>query len=131
MTDVPAREMLRRLFDAILGEAERNEAFARKLLEALQGEVAGKLEKPRPTPRKTFDPAALHAINILRMHGANVLRGKLEQVKGLDDLRAVARVSGLVLTGEAARPKASRAQLIEGIIAAAAHYDAQRSEASA
>ena len=68
---------------------------------------------------------------MLRTHGENVLRGKLEQIKAVEDLRAVARLSGLLLTGPAARPKAKRGDLIEGIIAAAKHYDAQRSTASA
>jgi hypothetical protein len=131
MTDVPAPEVLRRLFSVILREAERNEAFARKLLEALQGKMPVEAHKPKAAARKAFDPSALHAINVLRVHGENVLRGKLEQVKAADDLRAVARFSGLVLAGDAARPKASRTQLIDGIVAAARHYDAQRTTASA
>ncbi len=69
---------------------------------------------------------------MLRTHGENVLRGKLEQVKAAEDLRVVARFSVLLLTGPAARPKAKRGDLDpEGIIAAAKHYDAQRSTASA
>jgi hypothetical protein len=131
MTDMSVHEALRRLFGVIAAEADRNEAFARKLLEALQADGAATTEKPRPSARRPFDASALHAINLLRVHGENVLRGKLEQVKAAENLRAVARHSGLVLAGEAAKPRASRGQLIEGIVAAAKHYDAQRTEASA
>ena len=130
MTDVPAREVLDRLFRAIVREAENNDAFARSLLDALQANLAARAGKKAPA-RKPFDASQLHAINVLRTHGENVLRGKLEQVKAVEDLRAVARFSGLLLTGPAARPKAKRGDLIEGIIAAAKHYDAQRSTASA
>jgi hypothetical protein len=131
MNEVPAHIILNRLFSAILSEAEKNEAFARKLIAALPESVLAKLEQPKPRPRRAFDPAGLHAVNILRLHGEPVLRGKLEQIRLLEDLKAVARASGLVLAGDAAKPKASREALINGIIAAAKHYDAQRSTASA
>src|SRR6516225_1531692 len=54
-----------------------------------------------------------HAIscrNILRLHGESALRGKLEQVRTVEDLRAVALASGLVLAGKAggARPSPHR-----------------------
>jgi hypothetical protein len=130
MTDVPAREVLDRLFRAIVQEAEKNDAFARSLIDALQANLAARAEKKAPA-RKPFDASQLHAINVLRAHGENVLRGKLEQVKAVEDLRAVARFSGLLLTGPAARPKATRGDTIDAIIAAAKHYDAQRSTASA
>jgi hypothetical protein len=130
MTDVPAREVLDRLFRAIVREAENNDAFARSLLDALQANLAARAGKKVPR-RKSFDASQLHAINVLRAHGENVLRGKLERVKAAEDLRTVATFSGLLLTGPAARPKAKRCDLIDGIIAAAKHYDAQRSTASA
>ena len=130
MTEVPARDVLDRLFRAIVREAENNDAFARSLIDALQANLAARAGKKAPA-RKPFDISQLHAINVLRTHGENVLRGKLEQVKAVEDLRAVARFSGLLLTGPAARSKAKRGDMIEGIIAAAKHYDAQRSTASA
>lgn len=133
MTALPAHEILRRLFDVILREAESNDAFARRMLASVQGEIAlACADKPKATPaRRAFDASAFHAINILRLHGENVLRGKLEQVRAVEDLRAVARESGLLLCGAAARSKASRNEVIDGIIAAAKHYDAQRTTASA
>jgi hypothetical protein len=82
--------------------------------------------------RKTFDASQYHAINILRTHGEAALRGKLEQVKAVEDLKSVADASGLVLSGGAGKAKArlTRAELIAGIIEAAKHYDAQRSAAA-
>jgi hypothetical protein len=131
MTDVPAREVLDRLFRAIVEEADKNDAFARSLLDALQANLAARAGARKPSPRKPFDASQLHAINLLRTHGENVLRGKLEQVKAVQDLRAVATFSGLVLTGPAAKTKATRGAMIEAIVAAAKHYDAQRSTATA
>jgi hypothetical protein len=70
--------------------------------------------------------------NVIQFHKQwDELRGKLERVKAIEDLRAVARFSGLLLTGPAARPKATRGDTIDAIVAAAKHYDAQRSTASA
>jgi hypothetical protein len=77
-----------------------------------------------------FDPSGFHAINILRAHGEDVLRGKLEQVKATADLRSVAMSSGLVLSGRASTSRATREELIKGIIAAARHYVAQRDVAA-
>jgi hypothetical protein len=81
--------------------------------------------------RRSFDPARLHAINILRRHGEAVLRGKLEEVRALSHLRSIAKASGLVLAPDALKARASREEVIAAIIAAAKHYDAQRSAASA
>lgn len=131
MTKAHAHEVLRRLFDVIVSEAKKNEPLARKLVEALGGAAAVERDKPTVAPRETSGPADFHAINVLRSHGESALRGKLEQVRAVERLRAIANVSGLVLSGSASRPKASRADLIDGIIAAAKHYDAQRNAAAA
>jgi hypothetical protein len=114
-----------------VSEAKKNEPLARKLVEALGDGVAVERGKPTAAPRKTADPADFHAINVLRSHGESALRGKLEQVRAVERLRAIANVSGLVLSASASKPKASRADLIDGIIAAAKHYDAQRNTAAA
>lgn len=131
MTKAPAHEVLRRVFDVVVSEARTNEALARKLVEALSDAVAVTLDKPAPVPRQKPEPADFHAINVLRSHGEAALRGKLEQVRAVDRLRAIANVSGLVLAGGASKPKASRSELIDGIISAAKHYDAQRETACA
>ncbi|KAB2919460.1 MAG: hypothetical protein F9K29_05205 [Hyphomicrobiaceae bacterium] len=130
MKRTAAPEALARLFSAIVKEAETNEAFARRLGEALAGIAPEKIDKPKTRSRRSFDPSQFHATNILRLHGERVLRGKLEQVKALEDLKAVAKASGLVLPESASKAKASRTDLIEGIVAAAKHYDAQRNAAS-
>jgi hypothetical protein len=131
MTKAPAHEVLRRVFDVIVGEARTNEVLARKLVEALGDAVAVEIGMPAPAPRQKPEPADFHAINVLRSHGEPALRGKLEQVRAVDRLRAIASDSGLVLAGSASKPKASRAELIDGIISAAKHYDAQRGSATA
>lgn len=111
-------------------EAEHNPAFASRLAQAV-GE--GHPEVPgtrKPAARRQFDASQFHAINILRTLGEPALRGKLEQLKAVEDLKCVARASGLVLSGVASRAKPSRAELIAGIVDAAKHYDAQRGAAA-
>jgi hypothetical protein len=131
MTQAPAHEILRRIFDVILLEAKKNETLARKLLEAIGEAVARELEAPAASRRRMPASAEFHAINVLRSLGEPALRGKLEQVRATEGLRAIASASGLVLSGSASKSKASRAELIDGIITAAKHYDAQRSAAVA
>ena len=130
MKPVPAHEILRRLFDVIVHEAEKNPALARKLIEAIPEAFTADVEKPKSAVGKQFDASAFHAVNILRLHGESALRGSLEQIKAVEDLKSVARVSGLVLSGNACKARPSRVDLISGIIAAAKHYDAQRSAAT-
>ena len=124
-------EILRRVFDVVVSEARTNEALARRLVDVLSEAVPSECDKPAPVPRQKPEPVEFHAINVLRLHGESALRGKLEQVRAADRLRAIANVSGLVLAGGASKPKASRAELIDGIITAAKHYDAQRETACA
>jgi hypothetical protein len=131
MTNVEVYDTLCRLFDVIAREAERNPALAQKLADAIAGHRNARPRSPKRGRCKVFDASQFHAVNILRLHGEAVLRGKLEQVRAVDELRAVALASGLVLAGSAGGPRPSRAQLILGIIEAAKHYDAQRSAATA
>lgn len=131
MTKVLTHEVLRRVFDVVVTEAKTNEALARKLVDALGEALAAERDKRAPPLRQKSEPIDFHAINVLRSHGESALRGKLEQIRAADRLRAIANVSGLVLAGGASKPKASRTELIDGIIAAAKHYDAQRETACA
>jgi hypothetical protein len=129
MSQAPAHETLRRLFDVIVDEAQKDPTLAEKLAQAMTASLGAGPEARRPTKAQPFDASRVHAVNILRLHGEPALRGKLEQIKAADALRSVATASGLVLSGSAAKARASRAELIDGIIAAAKHYDAQRSAA--
>jgi hypothetical protein len=119
---------LRRLFDVIASEAARNPELAHQLAQAIGqlGPESRKSGRRRPLAAVDF-----HAVNVLRLHGEGALRGRLEQVKAVEDLKSLATVSGLVLSGSAARARPSRAELIEGIVEAAKHYDEQRSAATA
>jgi hypothetical protein len=131
MSKAPAHAILRRIFDVVAREAEHNPALAQELAQAIAEDFAAQPASPKPAPRKPFDASQFHAINILRLHGESALRGKLEQVKAVEDLRTVARASGLVLCASASRARPSRTDLIAAIVEAAKHYDAQRSAATA
>jgi hypothetical protein len=126
MKQRPAHEILRQLFEVIVREAKDNPALAQKLVRALSEPAAA----PKPLARNQFNASQFHAINILRLHGEAALRGKLEQVKAVEDLKSIARASGLLLSADACKSRPLRADLINAIIAAAKHYDAQRSTAS-
>jgi hypothetical protein len=126
----PIHETLRRLFDVIAKEAAHNPALAQQLADIIGDRLGPSASPERRDRRAAFDAANLHAVNILRLHGEPALRGRLEQVKSIEDLRCVARASGLVLSAGTDRARATRAELIAGIIEAARHYDAQRSAAA-
>jgi hypothetical protein len=132
MSQLPAHEILSRLFGIIIRAAEKDPAFAQELMQALSSGSAENSSKEGQTSglRRLFDPSGLHAINILRAHGEDALRGKLEQVRATADLRSVAMFSGLVLSGRASNSRATREDLIDGIVAAAKHYVAQRGVAT-
>jgi hypothetical protein len=131
MSKAPVHATLRRIFDVVVREIEHNPALAQKLAHAIAEGLAAEPGSPKPAPRKPFDASQFHAVNILRLHGESALRGKLEQVKAVEDLRTVARASGLVLCAGASRARPSRTDLIAAIVEAAKHYDAQRSAATA
>ena len=132
MNKLPAHEILGAIFGVIIRTAEKDPAFAQELMQVLSTAFA---ENPstdgqKSRLRRLFDPLGFHAINILRAHGEDALRGKLEQVRGTADLRSVAMFSGLVLSGSASNSRATREVLIDGIVAAAKHYVAQRGVAA-
>ena len=131
MSKAPVHATLRRIFAVVVREAEHNPALAQKLAHAIAEDLAAGPASPKPASRKTFDASQFHAVNILRLHGESALRGKLEQVKAVEDLKSVATASGLVLWGSAGKARPSRAELIAAIVEAAKHYDAQRSAATA
>jgi len=132
MSQLPAHEILGAIFGVIIRAAEKDPAFAQELMQALSGGIAENLSmgKQKSRLRRLFDPTGFHAINILRAHGEDALRGKLEQVRATADLRSVAMFSGLVLSGRASNSRATREDLIDGIVAAATHYVAQRGVAA-
>jgi len=131
MSQLPAHEILGRIFGVIIRAAEKDPAFSQELMQALSSGTTEKASMgQKSTLRRLFDPLGFHAINILRTHGEDALRGKLEQVRAAADLRLVATFSGLVLSGRASKSRATREELIKGIIAAARHYVAQRGAAT-
>jgi len=132
MSQLPAHEILGAIFGVFIRAAEKDPAFAQELMQALSGGIAenSTMGGQKSRLRRLFDPTGFHAINILRAHGEDALRGRLEQVRATADLRSVAMFSGLVLSGRASNSRATREDLIDGIVAAATHYVAQRGVAA-
>ena len=129
MSDARLHATLGRIFAALRKEVARNERLAVELMRAIGD--APFADAPRSVRRATFDPSRVHAVNILRQHGEAALRGRLDEIRSIADLRSVALASGLVLSGRALKGRSSRGELIGAIVAAAKLYDAQRSAASA
>lgn len=125
MKKVAAHELVEALFDVVIDEARRNEAFARRLLNVFPEAIVARVERPKRR-RNSFDASEYHAVKILRNHGEAMLRGRLGTLRKKTNLREVATRSGLRLTGRAARANASMSEIIDGIVEAAQHYEAQR-----
>jgi hypothetical protein len=128
MSENRIHETLRRLFDAVVEEAKQNPALARKHAHAIGQNFGARPRSPKPAPRRAFDASQFHAVNILRLHGECALRGKLEQVKAVEDPSPLPGPR-LVLSGIAGKARQSRAELITEIVEAAKHYDAERNAA--
>ncbi len=88
MSDARLQATLRRLFDVIASEAARNPGLAYQLAQAI-GQL-GPAEPQRSRRRRAVAAADFHAVNVLRLHGEGALRGKLEQVKAVEDLKSLA-----------------------------------------
>ena len=129
MSDARLHATLGRIFAVLLEEVARNERLAGELVAAIGDATLA--DAPRSVRRVSFDPSGVHAVNILRQHGEAALRGRLDEIRSIADLRSVALASGLVLSGRALKGRSSRGELIGAIVAAAKHYDSQRSAASA
>jgi len=123
--EVPAHEIVEALFDVITEEAKRNERFARRLM-SVYPETVIAITKNTKKADKGFDAGEYHAVNILRNHGAAMLRGRLSSLRTKAELREVAKRSGLKLTGKALRKTAAISDIVDGIVSAAEHYVAQR-----
>ncbi|MEL7544882.1 MAG: hypothetical protein AAGJ70_14045 [Pseudomonadota bacterium] len=122
---------LETLFDVVIEEAQANPDFANRLRSALSDSLAAPTSKDARQParkRRTTASSvpAIHAVNILRQHGEQMLRGRLSNLRTKAELAAVAKNSALRLTGPAAKKSASREEIVEGIVIAAQQYDSQR-----
>ncbi len=131
MSEQPAHEILKRVFDVVVKEAKNNPIFADKMLQALPPEMVVKAKaKGRPKKEQLFDVSKYHAVNILRRYDVGVLEGRLYDLTK-DNLKTVAKYSGLRLTGPAGRKSATKAMIVKGIVDAAKHYIEQRKSAAA
>ena len=87
--DKATRKKLQDFFKAILTEAENNEAFSRKLLHALYGDIAEKAEEPKKKRSNRRDPAVLNPIQMV-LDGDAALETRLSELseKQLKDIIA-------------------------------------------
>jgi hypothetical protein len=131
MNTLPAHEILARLFATVVEEAKKRPEFAASLLSAFPEAIVARIEKEPGKKKSGFDPSSIHAVNVLRQHGEETLRGRLQQIGTIKDLKAVASHSGIELPSSATRKGAKKADMIEGIIVGAKHYDSQRKAAAA
>lgn len=135
---------LEKVFQVVLEEAKSNPEFAQKIEAAVSTAVGrtapqktkqkSKASRTSSAAKKTkttrFDATEYHAVVILRSYDEGVLRGRLNTLTK-EKLRKVASFSGLVLTGISAKKTATKEEIIEGIVAAAKQYIAQRGIAAA
>lgn len=126
--EVPAHEIVAALFDVITEEAKRNETFARRLMSVYPKTIIARTTTTKKAS-KGFDAGDYHAVNILRNHGAALLRGRLSSLRTKAELREIAKRSGLKLTGKALGKNAGMSDIVDGIVSAAEQYVGQRDAA--
>jgi hypothetical protein len=126
--DSEAADRLEAVFQTVVAEARANPAFADRVRRALSDAAA---ERPKQGTGNRKKPAGasppnIHAVNVLRLHGEQMLRGQLSNLRTKTELLRIAKRSGLRLTGDASKRSATRSDMIEGIVVAALQYVSQR-----
>ena len=144
MKDKPAHEILEKLFQTIVKEAETNEKFANEILEAFsenlanKNEVANRQEQPASAKKQTkekeaskdsFDIKAHNPIILYRKMGEDLMRVKLNKVSAAN-LKKISKHYQLKLTHLTKSKSPTKPDLINAIITFAKNYDAQRKGAA-
>lgn len=149
MKDKPAHEILEKLFQTIVKEAETNEKFANEMLEAFSENLANKNEganrqeqptlakkqtkekeaTPKETTKDSFDIKAHNPIILYRKMGEDLMRVKLNKVSATN-LKKISKHYQLKLTHLTKSKSPTKPDLINAIITFAKNYDAQRKGAA-
>ena len=149
MKDKPAHEILEKLFQTIVKEAETNEKFANEMLEAFSENLANKNEganqqeqpasakkqtkakeaTPKETTKDSFDIKAHNPIILYRKMGEDLMRVKLNKVSAAN-LKKISKHYQLKLTHLTKSKSPTKPDLINAIITFAKNYDAQRKGAA-
>lgn len=144
MKDKPAHEILEKLFQTIVKEAETNEKFANEMLEAFsenlanKNEVADRQEQPALAKKQTkekeaskdsFDVKAHNPIILYRKMGEDLMRVKLNKVSAAN-LKKISKHYQLKLAHLTKSKSPTKPDLINAIITFAKNYDAQRKGAA-
>ena len=149
MKDKPAHEILEKLFQTIVKEAETNEKFANEMLEAFSenlaktNEVADRQKQPASAKKQTkskeatpkeatkdsFDIKAHNPIILYRKMGEDLMRVKLNKVSAAN-LKKIGKHYQLKLNTLTKSKSPTKPDLISGIITFAKNYDAQRKGAA-
>jgi hypothetical protein len=150
MKDKPAHEILAKLFQTIVKEAETNEKFANEMLGAFSEKLPAKSEensvgktdeskqetaapKKQPSAKQTskdgFDIKAHNPIILYRKMGEDLMRVKLNKVSATN-LKKIGKHYQLKLNTLTKSKSPTKAELITAIITFAKNYDAQRKGAA-
>ncbi len=119
MNPEPAHTILKAIFDQIVGEAEKNPAFATRLLSALpKGAIAEIRKVTRPNGTKKLDAATVNPVKILRETGDVSLRNILGTLTKAELSQVVVR-NQFTLPEDARGKKATKDAIVKGIVSAA------------
>ena len=149
MTDVPAHEILAKLFQTIVKEAETNEKFANEMLgtfseklpakseessveidgEGKQEVAASKKASTKQATKDSFDIKAHNPIILYRKMGEDLMRVKLNKVSATN-LKKIGKHYQLKLNTLTKSKSPTKPDLITAIITFAKNYDAQRKGAA-
>ncbi len=150
MKNEPAHEILAKLFQTIVKEAETNEKFANEMLGAFSEKLPTKSEKisvetdseskhesvapkKQPTTKQAakdgFDVKAHNPIILYRKMGEDLMRVKLNKVSAAN-LKKIGKHYQLKLNTLTKSKPPTKHELITAIITFAKNYDAQRKGAA-
>lgn len=149
MKDKPAHEILAKLFQTIVKEAETNEKFANEMLGAFSEKLSAKSEEnsvgiddkgkdesvatkkttAKQTSKDSFDIKAHNPIILYRKMGEDLMRVKLNKVSAAN-LKKIGKHYQLKLNTLTKSKSPSKPDLITAIITFAKNYDAQRKGAA-
>ena len=107
-----------------VAEARRNPEFARQLVAALESGEAPATGRGRDERYVVdgFDTRSVSAIGVYRKEGEEALRDALDRVPTLKALQRVARQQGVQLPRSATSARATKQDVIDGIVAGVKDY---------
>ena len=123
-----AQEALRAIFEVVVAKAEKDQAFAREMIEAISTIPLVEVERPAKPKARKPKPAEMNPMQILRESGDIALRSELNR-QDKAGIVMIANMAGITLPTALKGKKATKEALIQAVIEAAKFRLAERAAA--